>query len=126
MSFLKASAPYDPSQAKTAVIQPTIYDPPPLRKLWFKNTIVCEEGWSLSYSGSTWRIDTYDYRDEGRQLILGGEGAAGQMDIFLSSKLLWTNPSNTPLDEETSHRVLRNITAALQWAGYRVGFFALD
>jgi hypothetical protein len=62
----------------------------------------------------------------GRQLILGGEGAAGQMDIFLTAKLFWTIPPNTPLDDETSHRVLRNITAALQWAGYKVGFFSLD
>ena len=126
MAFLKASTPYDPDHAKTAVIQPTIYDAPPLRKLWSKNIIVCEHGWSLSYSGSTWRIDTYDYCEEGRQLILRGEGAAGQMDIFLSAKLFWTNPPNTPLDEETSHRVLRNITVALQWAGYKVGFFSLD
>jgi hypothetical protein len=88
--------------------------------------VVCAEGWSLSYSGSTWRIDTYDYREGERQLILGGEGAAGQMDIFISSKLVWTNPPNTTLDQETSKRVLRNITAALQFAGYTVGFFKLE
>jgi len=73
MAFVKASTPYEPSHAKTAVIRPTIYDAPPLRKLWFKNKIVCEQGWSLSYSGSTWRIDTYDYCEEGRQLILGAK-----------------------------------------------------
>ncbi len=48
------------------------------------------------------------------------------MDIFLNLTLFWTNPPNTPLDDETRQRVLRNITAALQWAGFRVGFFALS
>ena len=109
MAFLKASTSYEPGRAKTAPIQPTIYDAPPSANCGSRTkSFVSEDGHRLS--GSTWRIDTYEYCEEARQLILGGEGAAGQMDIFLTAKLFWTIPPNTPLDEETSHRVLRNIS----------------
>jgi hypothetical protein len=101
------------------VLQPDIYPLPALRRPWFKNKIICDEGWSLSFSGSSWRIDRYDYYEGQRHLILGGEGAAGQMDIFLDTTLVWSEPVGVVLDDETRTRVLHNITAALQWAGFR-------
>lgn len=114
-------------RGRSAVLQPEIHPLPTLRQPWFKkNTIVCDEGWSLSFSGSTWRVDRYDYREDGRHLVLGGEGAAGQMDIFTSANLTWEVPANVVLDDETRARVLHNVTAALQWAGFKVGFFSLD
>ncbi len=48
------------------------------------------------------------------------------MDIILTTILTWSEPAGVPLDEATQATVLRNITAALQWAGYLVGFFYLD
>ena len=48
------------------------------------------------------------------------------MDIFLSAVLVWDDPPNVALDNETRTKVLHNITAALQWAGFSVGFFSLD
>jgi hypothetical protein len=67
---------------RAAVLQPKIHPVPALRRPWFKNKIICDEGWSVAFSGSSWRVDRYDYYEEGKHLILGGEGAAGQMDIF--------------------------------------------
>jgi hypothetical protein len=126
MSITESGVPFDPSKGRSAVLQPKIYPLPSLHKPWFKNKIVCDDGWSLSFSGSSWRIDTYDYYEKDRHLVLGGEGASGQMDIFLSTTLTWDDPPNLILDEPTRKRVLHNITAALQWAGYSVGFFSLD
>jgi len=57
---------------------------------------------------------------------LSGEGASGQMDIFLTKTLSWNNPQDVTLDDKTRERVLYNITSALQWAGFSVGFFELD
>jgi len=113
-------------QGRSAALQPDIYPLPSLRKPWFKNRIICDEGWFLVVSGSSWRIDRYDYYEGERHLTHGGDGAAGQMDIFLEDTLTWSEPSRGILDDQTRARVLRNITAALQWAGYRVGFFDLD
>jgi hypothetical protein len=99
---------------------------PVLRKPWFgKNCgkIVCNEGWSVAFSGSTWRIDRYDYYENGHHLILGGEGGSGTMDIVVDPVLIWDEPQNIPLDEATRKRVLNNLTAALQWAGYSVYLF---
>jgi hypothetical protein len=126
MSITNPGQPYDATKARTAVIQTEIYPLPALRKRWFKNVITCDEGWSLSYSGSSWRIDTYIYRESGRCLELGGEGAAGQMDVFIGPKMMWNDPSGVPLDDQTRNKVLHNITAALQWAGYKVGFFLIE
>jgi hypothetical protein len=112
--------------ARAAVLQPKIHPVPALRRPWFKNKIICDEGRSVAYSGSSWRVDRYDYYEEGKHLILGGEGAAGQMDIFLDRTLTWSDPPNVTMDEETRDRVLRNITVAFQWAGFDVGFFLLD
>ena len=60
---------------RAAVLQPKIHPVPALRRPWFKNKIVCDEGWSVAFSGSSWRVDRYDYYEEGKHLILGGEGA---------------------------------------------------
>jgi hypothetical protein len=111
---------------RAAVLQAKIHPVPALRRPWFKNKIICDEGWSVAFSGSSWRVDRYDYYEEGKHLILGGEGAAGQMDIFLNRTLAWGDPPNVAMDEETQERVLRNITVAFQWAGFDVGFFLLD
>jgi hypothetical protein len=43
-------------------------------------------------SGSSWRVDRYDYYEEGKHLVLGGEGAAGQMDIFYTGPWLGAIP----------------------------------
>jgi len=78
----------------------------------------------VSYSSScSSRIDRYDYYENGRQLSLSGEGGAGQMDIFVDSDLYWDEPERVKLDEPDRQRVLQNITAALQWAGFDVGIF---
>ena len=126
MSIANPGEPYDASKSKSAVLQLTIPPLSILRKPWFKNKIVSDDGWSLSFSGSSWRIDRYDYFEEDRHLVLGGEGASGQMDIFIYPKLKWENPPDMVLDDETAERVLYNITSALQWAGYSVGLFMLD
>jgi hypothetical protein len=112
---------------RSAELQPEIYPLPALRKPWFKrNTIVCGEGWSVQYSGSSWRVDRYDYFENGRQIVFSGEGAAGQMDIFLYPHLAWEDSPDKNADELTRQRVLHNITAALQWAGFSVGFFPMS
>lgn len=126
MSPIRPSEPYDPSKGKSAVLQPRVPPLSALHKPWFKNKVVSDDGWSLSFSGSSWRIDRYDYFEEGRHLVLGGEGAAGQMDIFMTPTLRWNDPPNVVLDDATRERVLYNITSALQWAGFSVGFFMLD
>ena len=110
---------------RTAVVQPKVHPVPALRKSWFKNRITCEEGWSLTYSGGS-RIDRYDYFEGGKHLFLDGEGAAGQMDIFLNRTLTWDDPPGVTMDDATRERVLRNITVAFQWAGYSVGFFLFE
>jgi hypothetical protein len=117
---------YNPGKGRSAVLQPSAPPLSLLRRPWFKNKIVSDDGWSLSFSGSSWRIDCYDYFEEGRHLILGGEGASGQMDIFLTKTLRWNDPCDVTLDDETRGRVLYNITSALQWAGFSVGFFELE
>ncbi len=114
-----------PQQGRTAVLQPDVCPLLKLRKRWFSSKIVCDQGWSLSFSGGS-RVDRYNYFEAGRHLVLKGEGGSGQMDIFLTATLTWSEPAGVPLGEETRARVLRNITAALQWTGYLVGFFNLD
>jgi len=123
MSPLEFGKPYDPKGAKTSVLQPVIKPRSVLRRLWFKNKIVAEDGWSISFSGSSWRIDRYDYFEGGRHLVLGGEGASGMMEIAIPKKLAWEDPPNEELDDQTKSRVLENLTSALQWAGFSVGFF---
>jgi hypothetical protein len=111
---------------RTAELQNRISPLPILRRRWFKrNTILCEEGWSLTFSGSS-RVDTYDYCENERHIIFGGEGSGPQMDIFLYSHLAWEDAPRDNVDEQTRQRVLHNITAALQWAGFSVGFFSID
>ena len=110
MAFLKASTSYEPGRAKTAPIQPTIYDAPPSANCGSRTkSFVSEDGHCLTPAalGGSTRTSIAKRRDSSSW---GGEGAAGQMDIFLTAKLFWTIPPNTPLDEETSHRVLRNIS----------------
>lgn len=121
MTFLKLGNPYMPTDSHSAILQSKAYPLPILRKV--KGKIICDEGWSLSVSGSTWRIDTYEYCEDGRHLVLSGEEAAGQYDIFIETTLAWDDAARTVLDDETRSRVLRNITAAIQWAGHDVGFF---
>jgi len=116
----------DPSKSRSAVPQPRVPPVSVLHKPWFKNRIVSDDGWSLSFSGSSWRIDRYDYFEKDRHLVLGGEGASGQMDIVITPTLRWSDPPDVVLDDKTRERILYNITSALQWAGFSVGFFMLD
>ena len=58
-------------------------------------------------------------------MTFGGEGASKQMDIFLTPDLSWEDAPTQSIDEETRRVILRRITAALQWAGFSVGFFEL-
>jgi hypothetical protein len=44
------------------------------------------------------RADRYDYYEEGKRLILGGEDVAGLMDIFLHRTLAWGDPPNVAMD----------------------------
>jgi hypothetical protein len=111
---------------RSAVLQEQVSPLPSLRKPWFKNTIFCDdEGWSLTYSGSTWRFDRFDYRENGRLMTLGGEGALGQMDLFLPPNLAWEDAPSQSIDEAKQSVILRRITGALQWAGFQVGFFEI-
>jgi hypothetical protein len=48
------------------------------------------------------------------------------MDILVGSELIWDNPPGVYQDEPTRNGVLHNMSAALQWAGFRVGFFSVD
>ena len=114
------------AKCKSAVLQPRIPPLSVLRRPWFKNKIVSDDGWSLSFSGSSWRIDRYDYFEKDRHLVFGGEGVSGQMDIIITKALRWDDRPDAVLDDETRERVLYNITSALQWAGYGVGFVELD
>lgn len=123
MGLLNQGEPYDTQNAKTSVLQPKIEPRSVLRRPWFKNRVVSDDGWFISFSGSSWRIDKYEYREEGHHLVLGGEGACGTMEVFVPAKLVWDDPPNEELDDQTRTRVLENITAALQWAGFSVGFF---
>jgi hypothetical protein len=91
------------------------------------NTILCEdEGWSLKYSGSSWRIDCYEYRQDSRVITFGGEGATSQWDIFIPRKLQWGDGAHENLDDYAESFVLARITVALQWLGVSVGFFFID
>jgi hypothetical protein len=126
MSILKPGEPYDARKSRSAVLQPRVPPLSVLRRPWFKNKIVSDDGWSLSFSCSSWRIDRYDYFEDGRHLVLSGEGATGQMDIVISPTLMWNDPPDVVVDDETRERVLYNITSALQWAGFSVGFVMLD
>jgi hypothetical protein len=56
-------------------------------------------------------------------MTFDGEGAMRQMDIFLLPTLVWEDAPTQSIDEETRKLILRRITAALQWAGFDVGFF---
>ena len=123
MGLLNQGEPYEAQNAKTSVLQPRIEPRSFLRRPWFKDKIISDDGWSISFSGSSWRIDKYDYWEGGRHLVFGGEGACGSMEVFVPARLVWDDPPNEELDEQTRTRVLENITAALQWAGFSVGFF---
>jgi len=48
------------------------------------------------------------------------------MEILLESDLVWDDPPYVRLDDATRERVLHNITAALQWAGFSVGFILAE
>ena len=114
-----------------AILQPEIFPRPNLirpRKGFFKgNTIVCkDEGWSLTFSGSSWRIDCYKYQQNEKTITLGGEGTASQWDIFIPPKLRWDDVGDEPLDDFTEAQIQRRITVALQWIGLDVGFFFLE
>lgn len=123
MSFLKTGVPFDTTNVKTSVLQPIIQPRSLLRRPWFKNKIISKDGWSISFSGSSWRIDRYDYWEGKRHLVLGGEDGTGTMEIFIPQKMVWDDPPNEELDDQTRARVLENLTYALQWAGFSVGFF---
>jgi hypothetical protein len=123
MSVARVGGPYHYDERKAGILQPEIYPLPRLRRPWFRNKIVCKDGWSLAFSGSSWRIDRYDYFEDGKHLILGGEGACGTMGIIVEPDLLWKDPPNVRMDEANRARVLRIITAALQWAGFKVEFY---
>jgi len=47
------------------------------------------------------------------------------MDIVLSPTLTWDDPPYVALDDQTRERVFYNITSALLWAGFSVGFVIL-
>jgi hypothetical protein len=126
MSIANAGKPYDPDKGRSAVLQPRVPPLSVLHRPWFKNKIVSDEGWSLSFSGSSWRIDRYEYFEEGRHLVLSGEGSTDQMDIVINPTLKWSDPPDVILDDRTREKVLYNITSALQWAGFSVGFIMLD
>jgi hypothetical protein len=126
MSITKAGESYQAGKGRSSKLQPKIHPLPILRRPWFRNRIVCDEGWSVAFSGSSWRIDRYDYFEDGKHLILGGEGACGMMEILLESDLVWDDPPYVRLDDATRERVLHNITAALQWAGFSVGFILAE
>jgi hypothetical protein len=89
------------------------------------NTIICEDdGWSLTFSGSTWRIDTYVYRHGDRKITFGGEGATSQWDVFIPPKLTWDNGEQ--LDDSVELQILNRVTEAIQSMGFSVGFFFKD
>jgi len=113
-----------------AVLQPKIYPLPSLRRpgrigpFFKKNIVICDdEGWSLTFSGSTWRIDCYEYAEGDRKVTFGGEGAAGQWDVFVPRTMAWDGVPNDAMDEATRYRVLHRVTAAIQWMGLDVGLF---
>jgi hypothetical protein len=117
----------DERMTRGAELQPRIYPLPTLRRPWFKRgRIICDEGWSVSYSGSSWRIDRYDYYENDRHLILSGEGGSSQMDIFIDAEMFWDDTARVRVEETDMKRVLNNLTAALQWDGFEVGFFRTD
>jgi hypothetical protein len=78
----------------------------------------------MTFSGSSWRIDTYVYRQSDRAITLGGEGATTQWDIFIPPKLKWDD--GEPLDDQAESQVLNRITMAVQSMGFSVGFFFQD
>jgi hypothetical protein len=92
------------------------------------NIILCEdEGWSLKFSGSSWRVDRYEYRQNDRTITFGGEGGAtSQSDIFIPPKLVWDDGKSETLDDDMESQVLKRITMALQWMGFSVGFFYIS
>jgi hypothetical protein len=100
-----------------------------LGRPWFvkpllrRNTVACDdEGWSLTFSGSSWHMDRYEYSECGRTITFGGEGAAGRWDIFIPPQLAWDDARAEPLDDATRDRILKRVTAAIQWLGFSVGF----
>lgn len=118
---------------RAAVVQPVILPRPRMIRLRlglfrFKgNTILCEdEGWSLKFSGSSWRIDCYEYQQNDRMITFGGEGATSQWDVFIPPKLLWDDGDRETLDDYMESQVLNRITMALQWMGFSVGFYFED
>ena len=48
------------------------------------------------------------------------------MEVVIPQKLVWDDPPNEELDKQTRTRVLENLTSALQWDGFSVGFVVLD
>jgi hypothetical protein len=78
----------------------------------------------MTFSGSSWRIDSYVYRHGDRTITFGGEGASSQWDVFIPPQLKW-NCGDT-LDDRAESEVLNRITGAIQSMGLSVGFFFLD
>jgi hypothetical protein len=117
--------------ARAAILQPEVWPRPLLTRprqgvFRFKgNTIVCKDkDWSITFSGSSWRIDSYVYRQGNRTITFGGEGATSQWDIFIPPRLKWDD--GELLDDCAESQVLNRITAAIQSMGFNVGFFFED
>jgi hypothetical protein len=48
------------------------------------------------------------------------------MDIFIDAEMFWDDTARVRVEETDMKRVLNNLTAALQWDGFEVGFFRTD
>jgi hypothetical protein len=97
---------------------------PNLRRRWLlSGKIHCkEEGWAFHLSASCEsRVDGYHYEEGSRHLTLGGEGGAGVMDIVIPPQLKWDEDLR-PISDPDAKRILRNITAAIQWIGFSAEF----
>jgi hypothetical protein len=60
-----------------------------------------------------------------------GERSQYNLPFVASSKrgwifIVWDIEGHSAMEEETQERVFRNITVALWWAGFDLGFFLLD
>jgi hypothetical protein len=91
---------------------------PQMKKSLFSSKVVCKDaGWCLWQSASAdSRVDGYHYEENGRHLTLTGEDA----ELFLPDRLAWDDDLSHPLEPAEEQRILRNITAALQWLGWQV------
>jgi hypothetical protein len=81
----------------------------------------------LTFSGSSWRIDCYEYRQGNQTITFGGEGGSTvQLDINIPPNLYWDADRQNPLDSVQESQVLRRITAAIQSMGVGAAFFFED